>query len=133
MRVLQKLKLTSLLILMGLSFSHGVAAVGYFGTYTSTLWNTPAEFYTDEDWSLFESTLQKTLDTSPDGVANAWTNPKSKATGEFTVLKSLTRNGQNCREVKIIGSAGGLRRVTGIAFCKEDDGTWLAIPGRGRQ
>lgn len=108
-------------------------AVGYFGTYTATLWNTPAEYFTDADWQLFEDTLKHTLDSAPDGQAMTWANPASKASGEFTVLKSVNRKGQDCREVKIISQAGGQRRVTGIAFCKEDDGNWTAIPGKQRK
>lgn len=108
-------------------------AVGYFGTYTATLWNTPSEYFTEADWQLFENTLKRTLDSVPDGQTVAWTNPASKASGEFTVLKSVRRQGQDCREVKIIGQAGGQRRVTGIAFCKEDAGIWKAIPGKNRK
>lgn len=108
-------------------------AVGYFGTYTATLWNTPAEYFTDADWQLFENTLKRTLDSVPDGQTVAWANPASKASGEFTVLKSVRRQGQDCREVKLVSQAGGQRRVTGIAFCKEDDGTWKAIPGKSRK
>ena len=121
------------LSLAGLSLSQSAHALGYWGTYSATLWNTPSEYFTPQDWELFEATLRKTLDTAPDGQANAWSNPASKASGEFTVLKSLQKNDQDCREVKITASAGGLRRVTGIAFCKEDDATWKATPGKGRK
>ncbi len=108
-------------------------ALSYFGTYSSTLWDTPSQYFTDADWKLFDDTLQKTLDTAPDGEANAWSNPASKASGDFTVLKSVKRNGQDCREVKIVATAGGYRRITGIAFCKEDDGSWKAVPGRNHK
>lgn len=125
--------LKALLVLSTCALSQSALAVGYWGTYTSTLWDTPSQFFTEQDWSLFENTLQKTLDTAPDGQTQSWSNPTSKASGDFTVLKSVQRQGQDCREVKIVGSAGGLRRITGIAFCKEDDGTWTAVPGKGKQ
>ena len=108
-------------------------AVPIFGTYSATLWNTPSQYFTPADWQLFESTLMRTLDTAPDGQAVNWNNPASKANGEFTVLKSVRRQDQDCRQVKIASAAGGLRRVTGIAFCKEEDGTWKVIPGRNRK
>jgi surface antigen len=117
----------------GLSLSPSAHALGYWGTYSSTMWNTPSEYFTPQDWEQFEGTLRKTLDAAPDGQANAWSNSASKASGEFTILKSVRKNDQDCREVKITASAGGLRRVTGVAFCKEDDGTWTAIPGKGRK
>jgi Surface antigen len=121
------------LSLAGLSLSQSALAIGYWGDYSATLWNTPSEYFTPQDWEMFEGTLRKTLDSAPDGQANAWSNPTSKASGEFTVLKSIQKNDRDCREVKIIASAGGLRRVTGIAFCKEDDNSWKAIPGKGRK
>ncbi len=111
--------------------SHTCYAVAHWGTYSSTLWNTPSRYFTDQDWQLFEGTLKRTLDSAPDGQTNTWSNAASKASGEFTVLKSVSRQDQNCRQVKITSQAGGLRRVTGIAFCKEDDGSWKAIPGKG--
>lgn len=108
-------------------------AIGFFGTYTATLWNTPSQYFTDGDWDLFEHALRDVLDHHADGESQAWSNVKSKASGEFTVLKSLEKSGQPCREVKIVASAGGMRRVTGVAFCKNDDGSWEAIPGKNRK
>ncbi len=121
------------LSLAALSLNQTAQAVGNWGTYSAILWNTPSEYFTTDDWQLFEETLHNTLDGSADGQAKAWSNPASKASGEFTVLKSVRRSDRDCREVKIIASAGGLRRVTGIAFCREDDGNWMAIPGKGRK
>lgn len=116
-------------LLLGLTLSHNAKAVGYWGTYSSTLWNTPSEYFTDEDWAFFEGTLRKTLDTAKDSEVVAWANPKSKTSGDFTVLKTVMRGERKCREVKITAQARELRRVTGIAFCQLDDGTWEAIPG----
>ena len=121
------------LSLAGVSLSQSTHAVGYWGSYSATLWNTPSEYFTPEDWELFEGSLRQTLDSAPDGQARAWSNPASKASGDFTVLKSLKKHERDCREVKITSSAGGLRRVTGIAFCKEDDGSWTAVPGKGHK
>jgi len=112
-------------------YSPPTHAVAYWGTYSSTLWNTPSQYFTDQDWQLFDDTLKSTLDAAPDGQPRAWSNPASKAAGEFTVLKSLQHNGKDCRQVKIVSSAGGLRRVTGIAFCKDEEAGWQAIPGKG--
>jgi hypothetical protein len=130
-RILQRAALTGLLFSPLLS--PPAYAIAYWGTYSATLWNTPSQYFTNQDWQLFESTLQRTLDSAPDGQTNTWTNAATKATGEFTVLKSVKKGEQDCRQVKIASQAGGLRRVTGIAFCKEDDGTWKAIPGRNQK
>lgn len=127
---------TRLLLVVGLLMSLQVPraeAIGFFGTYTATLWNTPSQFFTDADWDLFETTLRDVLDHHVDGESKAWTNPKSKASGEFTALKSLVKNGKPCREIKIVASAGGMRRVTGIAFCKNEEGAWEAVPGKSQK
>ena len=129
----QVLPMAPLALLLALLMPHPAQAIAYWGTYGATLWNTPSEFFTDQDWKLFEAALNKTLDTAPDGQPVPWQNAASKASGEFTVLKSVKRGEQDCRQVKITSSAGGLRRVTGIAFCREDDGTWKAIPGKNRK
>lgn len=105
-------------------------AVAYFGTYSATLWNTPAEFFTADDWKLFEDTLRSTLNSQKDGGTTTWSNPATRASGEFTILKSVMKGEQVCREVKIINASHDRRRVTGVAFCKEDDGNWKAVSGR---
>ncbi|GAB6047971.1 hypothetical protein JCM19379_17980 [Methyloparacoccus murrellii] len=126
-------KLALCLLLTSPVLPHPAHAIAYWGTYGATLWNTPSGNFTNEDWQLFESALQKTLDTAPDGQPIAWSNPATKASGEFTVLKTVKRGDRDCRQVKVIGMARGLRRVTGIAFCHEDDGSWKAVSGKGRQ
>ena len=127
------LLLAPLALILTLLMPHPAHAIAYWGTYGATLWNTPSQYFSAQDWQLFEAALTKTLDTAPDGQALPWQNAASKASGEFTVLKSVKRGEQDCRQVKITSAAGGQRRVTGIAFCREDDGTWKAIPGKNRK
>ena len=125
--------LALILTLSGFGFSSASHAVANFiGNYSAALWNTPAQFFTDEDWNIFNSTLVDVLDHSKDQEPKAWSNPKTKASGEFTVLKTVMKGDKICRQVKAVSSAGTARRVWGVAFCKTDGSTeeWLAVSGR---
>lgn len=124
--------LTPALIISAM-LSGNAFALGYWGTYESSMWDTPYEYFTDEDWRIAEDTLQATLNSAKDDEVRSWTNPKSKNSGEFVVLKTMERKGQQCREVKLVAEAHGIRRVSGIAFCPADEGGWVAIPGHARK
>ncbi len=113
--------------------SGNVHALGYWGTYSATMWDTPYEYFSDEDWRIAEDTLQATLNTAKDDEIRTWSNPKTKSSGEFVVLKTIERLGQQCREVKLVAEAHGIRRVSGIAFCPAEEGGWVAIPGHYRK
>lgn len=120
-------------LLLSALVSGNAEAIGYWGTYSSTMWDTPYQYFTDEDWKIAEDALQDTLNNAKDEEPRAWSNPKSKNSGEYTVLKTVSRNGQQCREVKMIAEAKALRRVSGIAFCPAEEGGWVAIPGHTRK
>jgi hypothetical protein len=134
------MKLVSLLartlapaLLLSALLSGHAHAIGYWGTYSSTMWDTPYQYFNDEDWRIAEDALQDTLNHAKDGEPRAWSNPKTKTSGEYTVLKTVARKGQQCREVKMIAAAKDIRRVSGIAFCPADGGGWVAIPGHTRK
>lgn len=116
-----------------LAFAGNAHAIGNWGTYTATMWDTPSHYFTDEDWGLFDAALTDVLDHAKDGESRTWSNPKTKANGEFVILKTVPRKDQLCREVKIAAEANAIRRVTGIAFCPGDEGGWVAIPGHNRK
>jgi hypothetical protein len=119
--------------LLSVLLSANAHAIGYWGTYSSTMWDTPYQYFTDEDWRIAEDALQNTLNTAKDEETRTWSNPKTKNSGEYTVLKTVARKGQQCREVKMIAAANGLRKVSGVAFCPADEGGWVAIPGHTRK
>jgi hypothetical protein len=122
------LPLTACLLL---ATSGDLPAIGNWGSsYSEALWDTPWQHFTEDDWKGFNATLIDTLDHAKDGETRTWSNEKTKASGEFTVLKSVVRRGEQCRELKIVAEASGLRRITGIAYCPDDSGSWNAIPGR---
>lgn len=113
--------------LSGLALSPGAQAIGNFGDYSITLWNSPARFYTDADWKLFQDTLETTLKEEKDGGTRSWSNPATGASGEFTILGTVQKDDTPCRKVKVIWQMRTLRRVSGMAFCKQDDGDWKVV------
>jgi hypothetical protein len=120
-------------LLVSLLISGNAHALGYWGTYSATMWDTPYEYFTDEDWRIAEDSLQDTLNNAKDKETRNWKNPKSEASGSFTVLKTVARKGQQCREIKLVALVKDIRRVSGIAFCPADGGGWAAIPGKTRK
>ena len=120
-------------LLVTLLISGNAHALGYWGTYSATMWDTPYEYFTDEDWRIAEDSLQDTLNNAKDKETRNWKNPKSEASGSFTVLKTVPRKGQQCREIKLVALVKDMRRVSGIAFCPADGGGWVAIPGKTRK
>lgn len=134
------MKLTTLLaktllpaLLLSIFFNGNAHAIGYWGTYSSTMYDTPYQYFTDEDWKIAEDALQDTLNNGKDGENRPWSNPKTKTSGEYTVLKTVSRQGQQCREVKLVAAAKDRRKVSGIAFCPAEGGGWAAIPGHTRK
>lgn len=100
-----------------------VGAVATIGSY-SFLKGTPAEYFTDEDWTAYESAIIDALNNSKDGESKTWQNPNSQASGKLTVLKSLKTADKDCRLLKIANQAKKRKRVSDQLFCKQADGQW---------
>jgi surface antigen len=93
----------------------------------------PARYFTDEDWKLSQETADKALDTAKDGEAVSWKNPASGNYGSYTPLSTTTEQGMRCREVKIVNHAKNLDASSYMKFCQKPDGKWAlvsdALPG----
>lgn len=116
-----------MITLAGTSFTGTAQAIAYYGTYSSTLWNTPAQYFNDDDWKLFDQALKATLDSGEESKPRAWSNPATRASGEMTVLKTVNKGDRTCRELKIVNQANGSSHVSGVAFCRQEDGTWTVV------
>lgn len=93
----------------------------------SLAWMTgrPAEFFTDEDWSLLGSTLDQALNEAADGETREWRNASSGASGTVTPLSSETRQGLACRLARIVSRAAGTQSSQRYLFCRQgEDGRW---------
>jgi surface antigen len=100
------------------------SAVPALAANLSFLNDAPFTHFTDEDHRIFSETLNNALDKGADGESRAWTNPKTKASGEIKPLKSFERNGVACRTAHIANKAKGRSSVMEYNFCRQPSGTW---------
>lgn len=84
----------------------------------------PYAQFTDEDHAIFNETLNDTLSRGAEGATRKWSNPKTRASGEMTPLKSFEREGRSCRTLSIKNKAKGLSASAKYNFCKQDTGKW---------
>jgi surface antigen len=83
--------------------------------------NTPAERFDEEDLRLFLDMGRKALNETPDNQPLTWENPKTRAGGEITVLRSFESKGRPCKEVRVRNHAQGRKGDNRLSFCKVDD------------
>lgn len=83
--------------------------------------NTPAERFDEEDLRLFLDASRKMLNEGADGQTQAWENPKTRARGDITVLKSFESKGRPCKEVRVRNEVPGRKGSGKLSLCKVDD------------
>jgi surface antigen len=83
--------------------------------------NTPAERFDEEDLRLFLDMGRKALNETPDNQPLAWENPKTRAGGEITVLRTFESKGRPCKEVRVRNHAQGRKGDNKLSLCKVDD------------
>lgn len=87
----------------------------------------PARYFTDEDWKLSQEAADKALDTTKDGETLSWKNPASGANGTYTPISTTTEQGMTCREVKIFNHAGTVDATSFMKSCQKPDGKWALV------
>jgi surface antigen len=97
--------------------STGAAAQNWIGL----LKNTPAERFDEEDLRLFLDASRRALNEAPDNQAQAWENPKTRARGDITVLKSFESKGRPCKEARVRNQVPGRKGDNRFTLCKVDD------------
>jgi len=98
-----------------------LAPVASAQNWVGILKNTPAERFDEEDLRLFLDASRKALNESPDNQAQIWENPKTRAHGDITVLKSFESKGLPCKEVRVRSEAQGRKGDNKLNLCKKDD------------
>ena len=88
------------------------------------LGNAPISRMTQEDIDIFYGAAVKALDSAADGEGRRWENPKTRAGGTLTPLKTYPGPGGRCRDLQVENSAGGLSNRTVVSMCKQADGAW---------
>ena len=94
--------------------------------WVPVLKNSPAERFDDEDLQLFIRTARKTVSEAADQQTVSWENPDTKHRGDFTILKSFTKDGRDCKQVQVRTEADG-RKATSVVDACQIDGKWRLI------
>jgi surface antigen len=88
--------------------------------------NTPAERFDEEDLRMFLETSRKALNETPDNQTLRWENPKTRARGDVTVLRSFESKGLPCKEVQLHNEAQGRKGGGKLNLCKVE-GKWRVL------
>ena len=97
--------------------STGAAAQNWIGL----LKNTPAERFDEEDLRMFLDASRKALNEAPDNQVQSWENPRTRARGDITVLKSFESKGRPCKEARVRNQVPGRKGDNRFTLCKVDD------------
>ena len=89
--------------------------------WVGLLKNTPAEQFDEDDLRIFMEAGRKALNDTPGSQSVTWENPKTRARGEITVLRSFESKGLPCKEVRVRNEAGGRKGDNKLNLCKKDD------------
>ena len=75
---------------------------------------------------MFLETSRKALNETPDNQTLRWENPKTRARGDVTVLRSFESKGLPCKEVRVRNEAQGRKGDSRLNLCKKD-GKWRLL------
>ena len=100
--------------------------------YASLLRDSAAQRFDEEDLRIFMDTARKTLAEGAAGQTASWENPKTRARGEMTVLRTYEYKGLPCKEVKVHNEAQGRKGTNTFNMC-EKDGKWRLLSGSQAQ
>jgi surface antigen len=84
--------------------------------------------FTDADLEIFRVEARRVLNEEPDGSRTDWTNPETGNGGSIKPLKTLTVDGQTCRQTAFRNvTASGIKGQVVYHLCHQDDDTWKFI------
>jgi surface antigen len=106
-----------LALILAAAFATPAPAQNWIGL----LKNTPAERFDEEDLRLFLDTSRKALNEAPEKQTLTWENPKTRAGGDITVLRSFESKGRPCKEVRVRNHAQGRKGDNKLSLCKVDE------------
>ena len=111
-----------------------ITAIAFFASpafainWIPVLKNTPAERFDVEDLQLFLEAGRKALNDTAENKPVTWENPKTKAGGEVTVLKTFEWNGQPCKNVRVRNHVEGRKNDVTLNACRVDNRWKLVTP-----
>jgi surface antigen len=87
--------------------------------------DSPFTHFNEQDQKLFKQMLVETLEQGAVGEVRRWSNPKTTAAGEMSVLKTFERGALPCRTVSISNVAKGRTSSGSYSLCKQATGKWV--------
>jgi len=90
--------------------------------------DTPAQYFTEEDYALFDGALRTALnELATDGVTE-WSNPATRAGGRVSVIQQYERHGSPCKRLRVENHANNSKGLSTLDFCRHTDGRWVLAP-----
>lgn len=86
--------------------------------------------FTDADFDLLRGALGRALASEQMDVAFDWSNPKTRAGGTITPLRTLTRDDAPCRELRVATVHPKAKSEGVYTLCRKQGRWMLAGPGR---
>jgi surface antigen len=116
------LKLTFLVLGAGWAATAAAQNLGF-------MYDSPSQYFNDQDRKLFEETVLGLLDNGKSGEQRKWRNDASRNGGAVTVTNSTRKlDGNPCRHLKVSNYAyNGLKATSTLEVCKKPDGRWAIV------
>ena len=94
--------------------------------WVALLKNTPAERFDEEDLRMFMDNARKVLAEGKENETSSWENPKTRARGDVTLLRSFESKGRPCKEVRVHNEAQGRKNTSTLSLCQVE-GKWRLL------
>jgi surface antigen len=95
--------------------------------YLNILGASPVSHFNEVDNKLMLAAIDKALADPAEGVAQAWSNPASPASGAVTARRSYVSEGRKCRDLLVANSYKTLKGEAVHAFCQDGTGQWKLV------
>jgi surface antigen len=92
--------------------------------FLNTLGASPVSRFNATDNQLMWAAVNKVLADPADGVALAWKNDASPASGVVTAQRTYASDGRKCRDLLVANSFQTLRGEAVHTFCEDGSGQW---------
>ena len=105
---------------LGLLLMAGLAQAQFL----NLLGASPVSRFNEADNKMMWAAVNKALADPADGVAVAWKNDASPASGVVTAQRTYTSDGRKCRDLLVANSFQTLRGEAVHTFCQDDAAQW---------
>ena len=92
--------------------------------------NSPAERFEDDDIQMFIVAGRKVLNEASIGETVSWKNEETKHGGEFTLVKTFSKDNRACKQVRVHTYADGREAKSVVDACQIKDKWRLISPPR---